>query len=93
MRHLVASGSKYRFSTDGALNCFEVFNIPVGYHVDLAALETSYKALQKEIHPDLHHSASGSSRVAADGAPDSSAVNYAYQVCSDSWILVNSQCV
>ena len=80
LRPLVASGAKCHFSTDGTINCFKVFDIPVGFHVDLAALETSYKALQKELHPDLHHSASGTSRIAADGAPDSSVVNRAYQV-------------
>lgn len=68
------------FSTQKVLNYFEVFNIPPTFHLNMARLEASFKSLQKQLHPDLNHQASGSRKEATAGAIDSSVVNHAYQV-------------
>ena len=33
-------------------NYFEIFGLPVDYQVDISALATRYRELQKEVHPD-----------------------------------------
>lgn len=60
-------------------NCFAIFNIPARFHLDLPALDSSFKKLQKQLHPDLNHNASGSTPP-GDCPLDSSAVNHAYQI-------------
>lgn len=33
-------------------NCFEVFNLPLQFKIDLETLNTKYQTLQKQLHPD-----------------------------------------
>lgn len=39
-------------------NYFEIFNIPVAFELDTNQLSTTYRQLQKEVHPDRFASAS-----------------------------------
>lgn len=61
-------------------NYFDVFKLPVSFHLDLRALHSTYKSLQQQLHPDLNHAASGSATLQGGNALDSSDVNHAYQV-------------
>ncbi|MDH5518128.1 MAG: Fe-S protein assembly co-chaperone HscB [Gammaproteobacteria bacterium] len=57
-------------------NYFEIFELPVGFELDLAQLSAVYRELQKEIHPDRFVSAGDQqSRLAVQMA---SLVNQAY---------------
>src|SRR5258705_5938411 len=58
-------------------NHFQIFGVPARLEMDLEALETRYRELQREVHPDRFASASGAEqRVSMQLA---TRVNEAYQ--------------
>ncbi len=44
-------------------NYFSIFNLPENFSIDLAALDTNYRKLQAEIHPDKFVTASPAERL------------------------------
>ena len=46
-------------------NHFELFGLPIGFDVDHAALDSRYRELQREAHPDRYASASQSEQWAS----------------------------
>lgn len=59
-------------------NLFDTFGLPHTYEIDIAKLDSAYKALQKQLHPDKF--ATKSIDEKAKSTESSSAVNYAYEV-------------
>src|SRR5258706_8196212 len=58
-------------------NHFQIFGVPARFDIDLEALETRYRELQREVHPDRFAAASGAEqRVSMQLA---TLVNEAYQ--------------
>jgi molecular chaperone HscB len=58
-------------------NHFQIFGVPARFELDLEALETRYRELQREVHPDRFAAASGAEqRVSMQLA---TRVNEAYQ--------------
>lgn len=58
-------------------NHFELFDLPVRYAVDSALLETAYRRVQSQVHPDRHaHASDAEKRVAMQWA---SRANEAYR--------------
>jgi molecular chaperone HscB len=66
---------------DFSRNHFELFGLPLRYRIDEAALEHAYRALQTDVHPDLHASAGDAQKRLALQA--SARVNEAYRTLSD----------
>ncbi len=58
-------------------NYFALLAVPQGYEVDIAALTKSYRALQRDAHPDRF--ASGSERDLRLAVQQSSFINEAYE--------------
>ena len=56
------------------------------YKIDMVSLEHSYKTLQKQLHPDLHHNAVSTLAVSTNSI-DSSMVNHSYQARGSYYIL------
>lgn len=58
-------------------NHFELFDLPVRYGLDAAALESAYRRVQSQVHPDRHaHATDAEKRVAMQWA---SRANEAYR--------------
>jgi molecular chaperone HscB len=62
---------------DFTRNHFELFGLPRAYRVDADALETAYRALQQDAHPDRYAGAGDAERRAALQA--SARINEAYR--------------
>src|SRR5690349_21869614 len=58
-------------------NHFELFGLPPQFAIDAAALQTRYRELQREVHPDRFASASQAERRAS--MQRATRVNEAYQ--------------
>ena len=58
-------------------NHFELFGLPARYAIDLAALDSAYRELQRAVHPDRHAASGDASRRLALQA--ASRVNEAYR--------------
>lgn len=58
-------------------NYFALFQLPVTFDIDLASLDSRYRALQAEVHPDRFVSASPAERMASMQA--ATLANEAYQ--------------
>lgn len=66
---------------DFSKNFFELFGLPVGFHVDKGELAQRYRELQKVVHPDRFAAAGESSqRLSLQGA---TMVNEAYDTLRD----------
>ncbi len=66
---------------DFSRNHFDLFGVPARFALDDAAVERAYRALQGEVHPDRHASASDADRRLALQA--SARVNEAYRTLRD----------
>lgn len=60
---------------------FDLFDIPVGYHLDEAALKTSFIKLSRECHPD--HFTLASEEVQDEMLEKSTQINNAYKILKD----------
>jgi molecular chaperone HscB len=66
---------------DFSRNHFELFALPVAYRIDTGALDTAYRKLQSEVHPDrFARGTDAEKRVALQG---SARVNEAYRALKD----------
>jgi molecular chaperone HscB len=63
------------------MNHYELFDLPVGYAVDLADLQQRYRKLQQTMHPDRF--AAGSERDKLRAVQLTSQLNDAYQTLRD----------
>ena len=66
---------------DFTRNHFELFGIPARFRIDADALETAYRALQSDVHPDRYASGSEAERRLA--LQSSARVNEAYAALKD----------
>jgi len=66
---------------DFTRNHFELFGLPARFRIDADALETAYRALQSDVHPDRHASGSEAERRLA--LQSSARVNEAYAALKD----------
>ena len=66
---------------DFSRNHFELFGLSPSYRIDSAALARAYRALQGEVHPDLHAAGSDTQKRLALQA--SARVNEAYRTLED----------
>ncbi|HZQ63102.1 MAG TPA: Fe-S protein assembly co-chaperone HscB [Casimicrobiaceae bacterium] len=66
---------------DFSRNHFELFGVPAQFRIDELALERAYRALQSEVHPDRHASASDADRRMSLQA--SARVNEGYRTLRD----------
>ena len=64
-----------------SLNFFELFEIPVGYDIDLNLLQQKYTALQQAVHPDKFASAGDQEKRLS--MQQTSHINEAYQTLKD----------
>lgn len=62
-------------------NHFELFGLPARFRIDADALDTAYRTLQAEVHPDRHAGATDADRRVA--LQKSARVNEAYQALKD----------
>lgn len=62
---------------------FEMFGLPRAYHIDLAALQSAYMAISRNIHPDRYAMASPAEQAFAMRA--SAVVNRAYETLKDAF--------
>ncbi len=60
------------------MNYFELFGIPVGFHMDPVQLNKTYIALQKKYHPDYYGQSGEEDQ--SEALERSSAVNKAYRI-------------
>jgi molecular chaperone HscB len=63
------------------MDYFELFDIPIGFHIDQKLLNRTYIQLQKQYHPDFFGQASGEDRAFA--LEQSSMINKAYKTFKD----------
>ncbi|MDE3253485.1 MAG: DnaJ domain-containing protein, partial [Bacteroidota bacterium] len=63
------------------MNYFELYDIPVGFLPDQAAVKKAFYRLSREFHPDFHGQASEEEQAAV--LEKASDVNRAYKVFSD----------
>jgi len=66
---------------DFTRNHFELFGLPARFRIDADALETAYRALQSDVHPDRYASGSEAERRLA--LQSSARVNEAYAALKD----------
>lgn len=62
-------------------NCFELFDLPVSFELDLGQLAQRYLALQKQLHPD--NFAAQSPQAQSQALAQSASINEAYQQLKD----------
>lgn len=62
-------------------NYFELFSLPVGFEIDIAALSARYQDLQRSIHPDKF--TNGTDREKRLSMQQASNINEAYQSLKD----------
>ena len=66
---------------DPSRNHFDLFGLPATFRIDTDALDSAYRALQGEVHPDRHAGGSEADRRLA--MQSSTLVNEAYQALKD----------
>ena len=77
-----AAGNRSTSSViDFSRNHFELFGLPVRFRFDPVALDSAYRELQREIHPDRHATAADAERRLA--LQSSARVNEAYRALKD----------
>lgn len=62
-------------------NFFDLFNIPVGFDVELKSLSENYRALQNAVHPDKFANSTGAERRLS--VQQSARINEGYQILKD----------
>jgi len=68
-------------ATNFSQNHFEMFGLPVSFAVDMARLDTAYREVQAQVHPDRHAAAGDAGRRVA--MQWSTRANEAYQTLKD----------
>jgi len=72
-------------SVDLNSNFFELFSLPAGFEIDNSALSESYRALQREFHPDRFANADSTSRRQA--MQMSAHINEAFETLKNPLLL------
>jgi DNA-directed RNA polymerase subunit RPC12/RpoP len=68
------------------VNAFQLFNLDQKYLIDLGQLESAYKGIQKQLHPDMFATKPEAERDAS--LQTSTTINQAYQVSLFSRFIV-----